>query len=156
MPKTFAYWKERYMGLFLGVICAVFVLWIDPELPNWKDFIQEIPNISMCIFGFLLTFLGIILQGNSQTIEWMKSRKILFQRFIAFNKRVVVLSFAVSLYSYFLGYFNLEWLMNILYYPCVLPISSRFLISGFSLLFVWLLIDILIFTKIFYLLIEKY
>ncbi|MDR3245554.1 MAG: hypothetical protein LBT50_03885 [Prevotellaceae bacterium] len=158
MQKTFAYWKEKYSGIFAGIAFSAFIYWINPELSKWKGFIQEIPNIGMCIFGFLLTFLGIILQGESKTIEWMKSREILFQRFIAFNKRVVILSIVLSVYAYFLGYFNFEWLagMGILQkYPCILSIFIRFLISAFFLLFVWLLIDILIFTKIFYLLIKK-
>jgi hypothetical protein len=156
MHKTFAYWKEQYGGIFAGIVCSVFVFWVNPELSLWKEFIQEIPNIGMCIFGFLLTFLGIILQGGSKTIEWMKSREILFQRFIAFNKRVVILSVVLSVYAYFLGYFNFEWMANIFKnYPFVLLNSIRLLISIFSILFIWLLIDILKFTKIFYLLIQK-
>jgi hypothetical protein len=156
MRKTFAYWREQYEGVFAGITCSVFVFWINPELSNWKDFIQEIPNIGMCVFGFLLTFLGIILQGGSKTIEWMKSRGILFQRFISFNKRVVILSIMLSVYAYFIGYFNFKWLTDMLKnYSYILPTLIRILISVFSLLFVWLLIDILRFTKIFYLLIKK-
>ncbi|GAB6393989.1 MAG: hypothetical protein MdMp024_0301 [Bacteroidales bacterium] len=156
MRKTFAYWKEQYGGIIVGIICAVFVFWINPEFSQWKDFIQEIPNIGMCIFGFLLTFLGIILQGRSKTIEWMKSRETLFQRFISFNKRVVILSIVLSVYAYFLGYFNFEWMENLLrIYPHLCDAFIRFFISAFSFLFVWLLVDILKFTKIFYLLIKK-
>jgi hypothetical protein len=107
------------------------------------------------VFGFLLTFLGIILRGGSKTIEWMKSREVLFQRFIAFNKRVVILSIILSVYAYFLGYFNFEWLKKLLQmYPCICEIFIRFFISVFSFLLVWLLVDILKFTKIFYLLIK--
>jgi hypothetical protein len=156
MRKTFAYWKEQYGGIFGGIVCSVLIFWINPELSQWKDFIQEIPSIGMCIFGFLLTFLGLILQGESKTIEWMKSREILFQRFISFNKRVVILSIVLSVYAYFLGYFNFEWLGNLLQmYPCLCKMFTRLFISIFFFLFVWLLIDILKFTKIFYLLIQK-
>jgi hypothetical protein len=156
MRKTFAYWKEQCGGIFAGIVCAVFVFLINSKLPNWKDFIREIPGIGMCIFGFLLTFLGIILQGGSKTVEWMKSRKILFSRFIAFNKRVVILSIIVSVYAYFLGYFNFDCLTGVFKnYPRTLSFFIRLLISAFSLLLVWLLIDILKFTKIFYLLIKK-
>ena len=154
--KTLAYWREKYSGFIVGIIFSAVIYWINPELSKWKDFIQEIPNIGMCIFGFLLTFLGIILQGGSKTIEWMKSREILFQRFISFNKRVVVLSIVLSVYAYFLGYFNFEWFENLLKKDsCFFEIFIRLLISAFSFLFVWLLIDILRFTKIFYLLIKK-
>ena len=94
--KKPAYWKEQFGGIILGFILSVLVFVSSPELSKWKEFIKEIPNIGMCTFGFLLTFLGIILQGGSDTIEWMKSRKDLFPRFIAFNKRIVILSIILS------------------------------------------------------------
>jgi hypothetical protein len=153
--KTFAYWKEYLGGAFLGIIFSVFIFWINPELSKWKDFIQEIPNIGMCVFGFLLTFLGIILQGGSKTIEWMKSKNILFHRFVSFNKRVVILSFILSIYAYFLGYFNFEWFQKSLNCSYFFEILQKFLISSFTFLFVWLLIDTVQFIKIFYLLIKK-
>lgn len=154
--KKPAYWKEQLGGIALGLIFSVLVLLSNPELSNWKEFIKEIPTIGMWTFGFLLTFLGIILQGRSKTIEWMKSREILFQRFISFNKRIVILSITLSVYAYFLAFFNFEWIgvyfTNYIYlYEMILQI----LISIFVFLAVWFLYDIMYFIKIFYLLIKK-
>ena len=154
--KKVAYWKEQSGGIILGFILSVFVFLINPELPKWKEFIKEIPNIGMCTFGFLLTFLGIILQGGSKTIEWMKSRETLFQRFIDFNRRIVILSIVISVYAYFLAFFNFEWIREyFIDFMCIYHIIRKLLISLFVLLSVWFLYDVMYFIKIFYLLIKK-
>jgi hypothetical protein len=154
--KKLAYWKEKSGGIILGFILSVIVFLINPELSKWREFIKEIPNVGMCTFGFLLTFLGIILQGGSKTIEWMKSRETLFQRFIAFNRRVVVLSIILSVYAYFLAFFNFEWIREYFTgYICLYQVIRRIIISFFVLLAVWFLYDMMYFIKIFYLLIKK-
>jgi len=156
LGKTDAFWKEKYNGPFIGILFSIFIYWTNPELSKWKDFIKEIPNVGMWAFGFLLTFLGIILQGGSSTIEWMKSREVLFQRFISFNKRVVILSVVLSVYAYFLGYFNFEWVQELLQkWDYFLEIIQKLLISMLAFLFVWFISDIMLFIKIFYLLIKK-
>lgn len=154
--KKIAYWKEQLGGIVLGLILSVLVFLLNPELSKWKEFIKEIPNIGMCTFGFLLTFLGIILQGGSDTIEWMKSREALFKRFIYFNKRIVILSIALSVYAYFLAFFNFEWIRDcFVNCICLYEIILEVLISIFILLSVWFLYDTMYFIKIFYLLIKK-
>ena len=154
--KKPAYWKEQLGGMILGFIFFALVFLSNPELSKWKVFIKEIPNIGMCTFGFLLTFLGIILQGGSKTIEWMKSREILFQRFISFNKRIVILSIVLSVYAYFLAYFNFEWIGEcFVNCTCLFEIITKTLISVFALFSVWFLYDTMYFIKIFYLLIKK-
>jgi len=154
--KKIAYIKEQYFGLILGFIVSVFVFLINPELSKWKEFIKEFPTIGMFVFGFLLTLLTIILQGNSSTIEWMKSRENLFKRFISFNKRVVIISIILSVYAYFLAYFNFDWIKGYFTdYMSLYVFAKKILISVFVLLFVWLLYDVMYFIKIFYLLIKK-
>ena len=84
--KTISYWYEKYGGTLYG--CLVFILFlfiIKPEFYSYKELIQEFPSIGMCAFGFMLTFLGIILQGDSSTIKYMKSRKTLYDKFIFYN-----------------------------------------------------------------------
>jgi hypothetical protein len=154
--KAVAYWKEKLGGIILGLILSVLVFLLNPELSKWKEFVKEIPNIGMCTFGFLLTFLGIILQGVSETIEWMRKREKLFQRFISFNKRVVILSVFLSVYAYFLAYFDFKWIAEYFAdYICLCKIIRRLLISVFVFLSVWFLYDVMYFIKIFYLLIKK-
>ncbi|MDR1973974.1 MAG: hypothetical protein LBQ31_04785 [Bacteroidales bacterium] len=154
--KKIAYWREKYGGVVLGFIFAVPMFWIDPQLSVWSDFIKEVPAIGMCMFGFLLTFLGIILQGGSETIKWMKSRKTLFERFISFNKGVVILSVVLSIYSYFLVFFNFKWVQNSFVNSfCFSEVTQNILIALFVFLSIWFLYNVIYFIKIFYLLIKK-
>jgi len=154
--KTVDYWKKEIGGLIWATLFSVIVFLTNPEFPKWKEFIKEIPNIGMCTFGFLLTFLGIILQGGSKTIEWMKSREKLFEQFILLNRRVVVLSIVLSVYAYFLAYFNFEWAKGLFTYHICLYLSiQNIMISIFTFISVWFLHDTMRFIKIFYLLIKK-
>lgn len=154
--KKIAYWKEQYGGVALGIFISIPVFFVNSEISAWRDFVKEIPTLGMCAFGFLLTFLGLILQGQSQTIEWMKGRGKLFDRFIAFNKRVVVLSIILSIYSYFIAFFNFEWLIcNLHCVDLFWVYTQKIMIVIFLTLAIWFLCDVLHFIKIFYLLIKK-
>ncbi|MCL2247419.1 MAG: hypothetical protein FWC10_09985 [Lentimicrobiaceae bacterium] len=155
--KKIDYWKEKYGGVAWGFILSTLVFLLSPELSNWKEFVRGIPTIGMLIFGFLLTFLGIILQGRSETIEWMKSRDVLFQRFISFHRRIVIVSITLSVYAFFIAYFNFEWLINSIFtdYLCLWIVVQKLLISVFVFLSVWFLYDVMHFINIFYLLIKK-
>jgi len=152
--KTVSFWLEKYGGLFAGAIVC-FIIWaIHPSFSNWKSFIVEFPSIGMCAFGFLLTFLGIILQGNSDTIKWMMSRGKLYNRFIDFNKRIVGVSFILSLYSYVIGYVDFQIVKDLLN-PQLVQFAKTFLVGVFCGLLVWFIIDTFQFTRLFYVLIRK-
>ncbi len=152
--KTLSYWWEKVGGLLLGIVTFIIIWFINPNFSNWKPFILEFPAIGMCAFGFLLTFLGIILQGNSETINWMMSREKLYNRFISFNKRIVVISFALSLYSYIIGYTNFQNI-RALFSPQLVQIVKNISIGIFCGLLAWFIIDTLQFTRLFYVLIRK-
>lgn len=152
--KTVSYWLEKFGGLFAGIIVCCIILTIHPTFSNWKSFIVEFPSIGMCAFGFLLTFLGIILQGNSDTIKWMMSREKLYNRFVDFNKRIVVISFILSLYSYIIGYVDFQ-IVKAFLNPQLVQIAKTFLVGVFCGLLVWFIIDTFQFTRLFYVLIRK-
>ena len=152
--KTLSYWWEKVGGLLLGIVTFIIIWFINPNFSNWKPFILEFPAIGMCAFGFLLTFLGIILQGNSETINWMMSREKLYNRFISFNKRIVVISFVLSLYSYIIGYTNFQNIRALLS-PQLVQIVKNISIGIFCGLLAWFIIDTLQFTRLFYVLIRK-
>ena len=143
--KTISYWYEKYGGTLYG--CLVFILFlfiIKPEFYSYKELIQEFPSIGMCAFGFMLTFLGIILQGDSSTIKYMKS--------IAYNKIVVILSLIISIYSYIMGYVEINTTISLAipYYSYL----KNVLIALFWGLATKLLVDTYIFVKVFYLLLK--
>ena len=152
--KTIGYWMENIGGLIAGIIVFCIIGTANPNYSNWKPFIVEFPAIGMCAFGFLLTFLGIILQGNSETINWMMSRDELYNRFIAFNKRIVIISFVLSLYSYIIGYVSFQSIKDLFPHQLV-QITKDVLLGIFCGLLVWFIIDTLQFTRLFYVLIRK-
>ena len=152
--KTISYWLEKTGGMLAGSIVFCIIWIVNPTFSNWKPFIVEFPSIGMCAFGFLLTFLGIILQGNSETIKWMMSRDKLYNRFIDFNKRIVIISFILSLYSYLIGYADFQTIKSILS-PQLVQISKTIVIGVFCGLLVWFVIDTFQFTRLFYVLIRK-
>lgn len=151
--RTVSYWHEKYGGTLYGVLAFIlFLVVIKPEYYSYKELIQEFPSIGMCAFGFMLTFLGIILQGDSSTIQYMKSRQALYDKFIAYNKIVVILSLIISIYSYTIGYMEINTTIS-----SAIPYYSYFknvLVALFWGLTTKLLVDTYIFVKLFYLLLK--
>ena len=156
LGKTYSYWKESIGGIIIGFISSILIFFLSPKLSDWIDFMKGIPALCITIFGFLLTLLGIILQGNSPTINWMRSRKETFNRFVDYNKRIVLLSFIISIYSYILGFFNFKYYVEQLpLSDCIVNLGEKIVISIFFGLLVWFVIDTLHFIKVFYALIKE-
>ena len=149
--------KENYLGVLLGLVAAVIVVWLNPPYSSCILFIQAIPQLTSCIFGFLLALLGIILQGDSPTITAMKSRTIIYNRFIKYNKKVVYLSLILSVLTLVIGYVDYSffdgWLAN--NYICLSKSAKNVILSSISFGIVWLFVDLLTFLKLFYLLITE-
>lgn len=154
--KTLSYWKEYYGGIIIGIIISVLIVILKPNISHWSEFIKEFSTIGMCAFGFLLTFLGIILQGDSEAILWMKSRKMLFKRFVSYNKRIVKISLYLSICSYVFGFWDFE-LSNRIFNltECNYAWIQQLLISLFGGVATWFVIDTICFINIFYLLIQE-
>ena len=155
---TFAKIRELYSGIFWGIVLAtLIILFVNPIYKECIDMIRALPQLTTCIFGFLLTLLGIILQGDGPIIKKMQNSTVIYNRFIAFNKKIVVLSFAVTVLALIMGYVNYDWLKSLLssMHP-LLPMYVR-KVSVFLLSFgsVWLVIDLVTFIKLFYMLIKK-
>lgn len=160
---TYAYWKEKLFGTMLSILSFfILIIWVKPEYATYKELIKEFPTIGMCVFGFLLTFLGIILQGDSPTIEWMKNNEKLYPSFIKKNKSVVVFSLILSIYSYFLGYlhfsensFSFFGKSFTLFVVNNLSTIKIVMVSAFISMLIKYIYDTWVFIKIFYLLIKK-
>lgn len=154
---TFAKLKESYTGIFIGVLVAVIIFFVNPSFKDCVDIIRALPQLSTCVFGFLLTLLGIILQGNGPIIERMRKASDIYNRFIDFNKRIVILSFVISVVALIAGYINYDWFRNffikICEPSCVLIRRSFIAILSFGV--VWLVVDLMTFVKLFYMLIKE-
>lgn len=147
--RDFDWYKEKYGGLCLGGLLLLLTFIIQFKLTHLIVLIKEFPSIGMCTFGFLLTLLGIIIQSNTETINHLKKRTTLYNRFINFNKKTVKISFILSVFSYILGYSELLQ-------TCIE--SNRYIELSFVGcwigLFAWFLWDSIYFIKSFYLLIN--
>lgn len=146
--KTISYYKENSLGSIVGVIALIFCLFItQPQLDYNKEFIQNFTQIGLVIFGFLLTFLSVIIQSDSDSIKMMKKSDLLYSRFIRYNKRIVYLSLLLSVYSYILGYINLDFMMSEKWIDILC-------ISLFFSFLIKLTIDTYTFINLFFLLID--
>lgn len=136
---------DNYLPLLIAFI-SVCLLWkynlVDYN--NSKELIKQFPVIGTCAFGFLLTMFSLIIQGNNVAIDRMRKRIKPFQRFVCFNKRVVILSFIATLYSYFIGYFSFDIACN----------NIEWLVLFFYWIIIWFIIDVFYFLIIFYMLVQ--
>lgn len=153
LGKSRGWWVEKLGGICFGVVAGAVTYYIEPTSGNWLEIMKQFPTLGTCAFGFLLTFLGIILQGESETIVWLKSQDILYARFIRYNKRIVVLSLILTIYSYLIGYFDFDSLHNMSL--DVISIFKSVSISVFVLAAVWFLFDTFGFVVLFYRLVQK-
>ncbi len=147
--------KENYKGVFFGLVAAIIIVKVNPNYGSCLSFIKELPQLTSCIFGFLLALLGIILQGDSPTIKDMKSRPVMYNRFINYNKKVVYLSLILSVVTLVIGYIDYDYIdgLFISQYSCVKMIVKKIIISSITFGIVWLFVDLLTFLRLFYLLI---
>lgn len=148
LRKNTDWWREKGSWIIALVIALLCYFMIHPRLECFLPLIKEFPAIGMCAFGFLLTLLGIIIQSNTEIITWLKSDKQLYNRFIKLNRRIVIVSFIVSLLSYAIGY--TEWLDLIQNDNLNLVTISTWL--G---LLSWFILDVIYFLRIFYLLVQR-
>lgn len=155
---TFAKIKENYSGILSGLLLAVIVVFLlNPAYSDCIDMIRALPQLTTCIFGFLLTLLGIILQGDGPVITKMRDSVVVYNRFIAYNKKVVILSFALTIIALLMGYVNHSWLNKLLLevcasLPCIVRRAAIFILTFGS---VWLVVDLMVFVKLFYMLIKE-
>lgn len=156
MAKFAKYW-EQYSGIFWGAIGGVVVWLLNPSYTDSIDLVKALPQLTTCIFGFLLTLLGIILQGDGPLIQNMKEATKVYNRFIGYNKKVVILSFVMTLFALLVGYIRYEWLHNFIVSvnPCMAVYIRRYALSFLAFGSVWLVVDLMIFVKLFYLLIKQ-
>lgn len=146
--KDTDWWLEKGSWIVALIIASLCFFRIHPRLESFIPLIKEFPAIGMCAFGFLLTLLGIIIQSDTEIILWLKKDKQLYNRFIKFNRRVVVISFIISLLSYIIGF--IEW-------PSLIENNNLNLIviSTWLGLLSWFILDVIYFLRIFYLLVQR-
>ena len=148
---------ERYLGILIGVVVAILVFLLNPSFNKSAGLVRALPQLTTCIFGFLLTLLGIILQSESPVIVKMRGKTEMYNRFIDFNKRIVVLSFVISFFSLLVGYIDFSWVHDFCdsIWVELYPTTGRIVLAVLSFGMVWLIVDMITFVKLFYKLIKQ-
>lgn len=87
----------------------------------------------------------------------MHGSSVVYNRFIGYNKKVVILSFALTIIALIMGYVNYTWLNSLLLkintsFPLIV---RKIAISILTFGEVWLVVDLMIFVKLFYMLIKE-
>ena len=139
---------ENFLPPIIGVVIGYLIYKFDVATYSGSiEFIKQFTTIGTCTFGFLLTLFGLIVQSNSDVITEIRQRKIPYRRFIFYNRKVVFISLLLTLYSYIIGYLNID---SIISCDIILHIA----ISIFFGAFVWFMIETIYFLLIFYILIQ--
>ena len=139
---------ESFLPLMIGVVIAYLIYKCDVVTYNGSlEFIKQFTTIGTCTFGFLLTLFGLIIQSNSDVITEIRRRKIPYRRFIFYNRKVVFISLLLTIYSYIIGYLNIDTIISC---DIILHIAT----SIFYGAFVWFMIETIYFLLIFYILIQ--
>lgn len=134
--------------ILVAIIAACFCFKYNHVLGSVKElqeFIKSFVEFGSLCFGVLLTFFGIVIQSSSETIRRMKRRSKPFNRFIEYNRNMIIFSLALTVYAYILG--NLSfWKISI----------SEFVISIFIGAFVYFLYGLLYLLLIFFNLLHQH
>ena len=117
----------------------------NESLKELQEFIKSFVEFGSLCFGVLLTFFGVVIQSSSETIRRMKRRSKPFNRFIEYNRNMIIFSLALTVYAYILGNLNF-WKISI----------SEFVISIFIGAFVYFLYGLLYLLLIFFNLLHQH
>lgn len=162
IPKSNKYYIEKYLPSVLGIICGGCFIFIalknEINYEVIKNIIFSFPAIGFTIFGFCFTLLTLLIQGNSEFLINLRTKKIiLFNRIICKNKDIVYYSFFLSVYSF---------ILNMLY-PLLFILITKYIgfefykilkiisISIFIIITIRLYVALFYFLKIFYLVIKQ-
>ena len=81
-------------------------VYILGSLEELQEFIKSFVDFGSLCFGVLLTFFGIVIQSSSETIRQMKRRMKTFNRFIVYNRNIIIFSLVLTICAYIFGNLN--------------------------------------------------
>lgn len=139
--KTLSYYIESYTGIVVGLFVGIYLY--TQNIFFWgidNVLISQSIDICFILFGFLLTILALIVQGDNQTLQRLR-KHIGYNRIILFNRRIVILSIILGFFSTLvLAFIDTPTFSYI----------NQIAFSVFIFLWIWLLWDTSVFLKVFY------
>lgn len=152
---TAALFTEKNLGWCVASILALLsLLVVTPDMYDGEQLLNSFPTIGIGVFGFMLTFIAIILQSDNNTIQHMKSNSQLFNRFVDYNKRVVYTSAVLTISAYIGTALIQGELFSTIPEPQIIIIKM----IGFA--YFWgilgkMSVDLYMFVKVFYILLKE-
>lgn len=144
MNRTIGYWIEKLSAILIGI--TIFILsfknWDELGFLDSRDFLDNIVGISSTLFGFLLAILTLIIQSESPTIIQMKNHGS-FHRLVSLNKITVLSSIISCIFSFLIGVTK-----EILEFKFIELLKILACLN--AALFGFVILNTLIFTLIFY------
>lgn len=102
MSRFFDY-KAPFMMAIVATYLSFKYAYLLGSLGELQEFIKSFVDFGSLCFGVLLTFFGIVIQSSSETIRRMKLKTRAFNRFIVYNRNIIIFSLALTVYAYLLG-----------------------------------------------------
>ena len=135
---------EAYFSYFIGLIAFILIGKYNISIIGEAGKLLELyATVSGTIFGFLLASLAILLQTGTEPLSYLrKERKVLFNKIITLNRKIVFISIVILLYSFCLLIYMSSYKLK-----SICEIHSQILASLLVVMFV----DILYFLIAFYL-----
>lgn len=95
--------KDKFLELYGGwigfLVISICMFFVPIDFYNYRAIIDSTPEVSISVFGILLAFMGIILQGQNETIKAMLSNESNYKSFTSYGGRIEWCSALLTLYS---------------------------------------------------------
>ena len=90
---------EVYAGWLGFIAIHVGIFFVPIGYYDYRDVISSTPEVSISVFGILLAFMGIILQGQNDTIKSILANDNNYKSFMSYGSRVEWNSALLTVYS---------------------------------------------------------
>lgn len=103
-------WLDYRLPFLLACLVAFLAFKYIPASESEDDyqkFMSAFVEFGSLCFGVLLTFFGIVIQSSSDTVRQMKRKAKRFNRFVLYNRNIIMFSLALTVYAYIFG--NLDF-----------------------------------------------
>lgn len=130
---------EKYGGALIGICLSLYFLYHKTAYWGENYFVLDKSiDISFILFGFILTVLSILVQGNNSTLQRLKKHKG-FIRIITYSRTIVILAAILGFYSF-----------SVLFMLPAPELCNNILFAVFVFLWSWLIWNAVIFLIVFY------